>query len=104
VLEELRAGQAFTFSRAVEYHGRVAQQFVAETPVVWHRAARLERKEDGGKRRMVKGKPLPLRLVVSAVRDATGHVLAVWLLVTNVPPAVAAAEVALWYYWRWRIE
>ena len=27
-----------------------------------------------------------------------------WLLLFNVPAAVAAAEVALWYYWRWRIE
>lgn len=104
VVTQLRREQAFTFSRAVFYHGRKAQQFVAETAVVWHRAAKLERKEDGGKRRIVKGKPLPLRLVVSEVRDDQGQVLAVWLLVTNVPAAVAAAVIALWYYWRWRTE
>ena len=101
---QLRPQQAFVYSRDVLYHGKKAQQFVAEAEVVLYRAAKLERKGDGGKRRVVKGKPLPLRLVVSEVRDAAGAVLAVWLLLTNVPPAVAAAEVALWYYWRWRVE
>ena len=32
-----------------------------------------------------------------------GDILAQWLLITNVP-AVAASEIALWYYWRWKIE
>ena len=27
-----------------------------------------------------------------------------WLLLTNLPASVQAATVALWYYWRWRIE
>jgi hypothetical protein len=101
---QLRQQQAFAFSRDVLYHGKKAQQFVAEAAVVLHRAAKLERKADGGKRRVVKGRPLPLRLVVSEVRAADGAVLAVWLLLTNVPPAVAAATVALWYYWRWGVE
>jgi hypothetical protein len=52
----------------------------------------------------VPGRPITLRLVVSEVRDAAGQVLARWLLLTNVPVTVAAATVALWYYWRWRIE
>jgi hypothetical protein len=101
---QLRKEQAFTFSRAVCYHGRTAQQFVAQTAVVLHRAAKLERKEDGGKRRLIKGRPLPLRLVVSEVRDDQGQVLAVWLLLTNVPVAVPSATIVLWYYWRWRTE
>jgi hypothetical protein len=46
-----------------------------------------------------------LRLVVSEVRDErTGKVLATWLLLTNLPRELDAATVALWYYWRWRIE
>lgn len=104
VLQQLRAKQRFTFSRGVRYRGQKAQQFVAETAVVLHRAAKLERKGDGGKRRIVHGKPLPLRLVVSEVRDAAGQVLAVWLLLTNVPTRVEASTLALWYYWRWQIE
>ena len=52
----------------------------------------------------VPGPPLRLRLVVSRVCDATGRTLAVWYLLTNVPAEVDTATVALWYYWRWRIE
>ena len=37
-----------------------------------------------------------LRLVVAQVRDATGAVLAQWLLLTNVPAEVLAERVALW--------
>ena len=49
--------------------------------------------------------PLPLRLVVTEVRDLKGRVLARWLLLTNVPAVLAdAATIARWYYFRWRIE
>ena len=44
------------------------------------------------------------RLVVSRVCDPGGRTLAVWYLLTNVPADVDTATVALWYYWRWRIE
>ena len=94
----------FAFSREVEYHGRKASQFVAQSEIILHRAARLQRKEDGGKRRVIKGRSLPVRLVVSEVRDGSGQVLAIWLLLTNVPRQVEATTVALWYYWRWRID
>jgi hypothetical protein len=47
---------------------------------------------------------LPLRLVVTELRDKGGQVLERWYLLTNVPAAVKAATVALWYYWRWKIE
>ncbi|MEZ5477755.1 MAG: hypothetical protein R3E95_09815 [Thiolinea sp.] len=43
------------------------------------------------------------RLVVSRILTADGQLLAEWFLLTNVA-AVDAATVALWYYWRWRIE
>jgi hypothetical protein len=95
----------FAFTREVLYHGRPAQQFVAETEVVLYRPAKPWRKNQDGRRRgTVKGPALPLRLVVSQVRDAAGQLLAEWLLLTNVPGSVLAAQVALWYYWRWRIE
>ena len=81
---------------------------VAEAAVVLHRPARHctgELTAGGNKVKVeVPGPPLPLRLVVAQVRDGSGAVLAQWLLLTNVPAAVEAARVALWYYWRWRIE
>ena len=96
-----------TFSRAVEYHGAPARQYVAEAPVTLTRPASTHRKDKASgkdKRVRTKGEPLPLRLVVAEVRDDDGNVLARWLLLTNLPAGVDAATVALWYYWRWRIE
>jgi hypothetical protein len=101
----LHRGGAFRRSRAVLYHGRPAEQFVAETALVLERPAAPNRRgAGGGRRRLLRGAKLPWRLVVSEVRDGDGTLLATWLLLTNVPASVAAGEVALWYYWRWRIE
>jgi hypothetical protein len=104
LLPLVAAGLVFTDSREVEVRGRKARQWVAEAAVVLDRPAKPKRARGGGPRRPVPGAPLPLRLVVSQVREESGAVLAEWLLLTNVPAAVPAAEVALWYYWRWRIE
>jgi hypothetical protein len=103
VVEFLRQRQAFRDTRAVTYQGRAARQWVAETAVTLDRPARPHRRGQA-KRVLVKGSPIALRLVVSEVRDAGGTVLARWLLLTNVPAEVPAETVALWYYWRWRIE
>ena len=111
VVKRLRRAGAFADVRPVLPGGKPARQFVAETTVVLHGPARLHRvdKRTGKKtRRDVPGPKLALRLVVSEVRDGRGRVLARWLLLTNLPAAgpagVDAATVALWYYWRWRIE
>jgi hypothetical protein len=99
VREALRQAGAFKESRAVEYHGQKARQFVAETTI------RLERPGKAKQGRVSKpGKALELRLVVAEVRDEQGQVLAHWLLMSNVPAQFDTATVALWYYWRWRIE
>lgn len=90
------------FCRNVEYHGAKAVQHVAESTVVLTRAARPQRKGQG--RKSVPGEPVSLRLIVSRVRDGDGKVLAQWYLLSNVPAGVAAGRLALWYYWRWRIE
>jgi hypothetical protein len=99
VHQALRDAGAFTFSREVGYEGRKAWQFVAETTI------RLDRPGKAKHGRVSKpGKSLELRLVVAEVRDERGAVLAHWLLLTNVPEEFDAATIALWYYWRWRIE
>lgn len=93
--------------RRVEYQDQPARQFVAQTVVVLHRPARQHRVDrHSGKSRHVDipGVALELRLVVSEIRDEHGKVLARWLLLTNLPAELSAATVALWYYWRWRIE
>lgn len=99
----LREAKALNDVRAVLYHGRKARQFVAEVEVVLFRPGK--RHVGGGKQIDVPGPPLTLRLVVSEVRDLKGRLLARWLLLTNVPTELAdAATLALWYYFRWRIE
>jgi Transposase DDE domain len=101
----LHRSGVFRRTRTVLYHGRRAEQFVAEAAVVLERPAAPNRRgAGGGPRRLVRGAKLPLRLVVSEVRDPDGTLLATWLLLTNVPATVSANEVALWYYWRWRVE
>ena len=102
VADRLRGEGAFVDAGEASYHGRWARLFVGEAAVVLHRPGR---RNQGEKKREVPGPPLPLRLVVAEVRDGEGKTLARWLLLTNVPAAVAdAASVALWYYYRWRIE
>jgi len=104
VAARLAARGALAFCREVEYHGRPARQEVAEAVVVLDRPAwRHRRRGDREVNERVPGPPLPLRLVVSRVHPAGGPP-AQWLLLTNAPADVPAAEVALWYYWRWRVE
>jgi hypothetical protein len=107
VADRLKAAGAFSDTREVVFQGKPARQFVAEAGVVLRRPARthrVDKKTGKAAHRNVAGKPIALRLVVSEVRDEAGAVLARWLLLTNLPPGVAAATVALWYYWRWRTE
>jgi hypothetical protein len=93
---------AFQDAGAARYHGRKARLFVAEAAVVLHRPGK---RNQGPKKIEIPGPPLPLRLVVTEVRDLKGRVLARWLLLTNVPAESGdAATVARWYYFRWRIE
>jgi hypothetical protein len=108
VVERLRQQDAFTKVREVGFQGKTVSQWVAETPVVLHRPARSHRVDPQtgqAKHHNVVGRPLTLRLVVSELRDRTsGQVLSRWLLLTNLPATVEMTEIALWYYWRWRIE
>jgi hypothetical protein len=103
--QRLAQRQAFRFSRAVAYHGQPARQEIAEAVVVLTRPA--WRCRTHGRKRVkqrLAGPPLALRLIVSRVLDAAGRQRAEWLLLTNLPAEVSAARIALWYYWRWRIE
>lgn len=104
VVAALRRGHAFRWERVVDYRGQKARPSVAVTTVVLDRPAQRHRTRGGrNDRRRIPGEALRLRLVVSQVHDAGGALLAEWLLLTNVR-GVSAAEVAWWYYGRWRIE
>lgn len=107
LLSEVEAtlSQKFKFSRKVQYKGKTARQYVAETTVMLTQPARIYRQRRGKLiQRNIPGRPLELRLIVAQVRDKQGKVLATWRLWSNLPAEVEAATLALWYYWRWRIE
>jgi hypothetical protein len=105
VAVRLRQQKAFRRVRKVEYQGRKVGQYVAEVAAVIDRPAWLHREVDGQRKRLVRpGVALPLRLVITELRDKDGKVLERWYLLSNVPAEVKAATIALWYYWRWKIE
>jgi hypothetical protein len=105
VVARLESQAAFADVRAVTWHEQPVRQWIAETEVTLDRPAQLHRVINGEKKRkIVPGPPITLRLIVSRIYDVKGQLVAEWLLLTNVPAEVSAAEVALWYYWRWRIE
>lgn len=100
-LRHLGPELVFSWSRRVLYHGHAADQFVAEVPVSITRPYIRYR---NGKREVIPGPAVALRLIVSEVRNGSGQVLSRWYLYTNLPETVPAATIALWYYYRWRIE
>jgi hypothetical protein len=105
IQRRLQAQGHFRRSRAVSYRGQAAVQHVAETTVTLDRPAYRHRRRNGRVcKERVPGEPITLRLVVSRVCNARGETVAVWYLFSNAPADVSAATLALWYYWRWRIE
>jgi len=84
------------------YHGKSVRREVAEAKVVLHRQHRETR---NGEKILVSGKAIEVRAVFVRLIDKKGYIVAEWTLLTNVPADQAdAAEIGLWYYWRWRIE
>ena len=106
IAETLLAQGRFTKARDLVWRdGQEAVQHVAQAQVTLHRPATKIRRVKGKKvTSFIPGPPLALRLVISRVTNLEGKELSQWMLLTNLPESVDAATVALWYYWRWRIE
>ena len=91
--------------RQVLCKGQPCTQWIAGTPVALTRAARPKRAGSDGKRvKPVVGEALAVRLVVSKIMNADGDVVAEWYLLSNVAAHIDDAQLALWYYFRWKIE
>lgn len=110
VVKQLEKENAFYYSRIVDYKGQLAKQYVAEAGVVIDRPAKPQRtKHSNGGMRRIPGKAITLRLIVSQIRNENGDLLSEWWLWTNLPKdgqhqGVTSAQIAEWYYWRWKIE
>ena len=83
------------------HHGKKHWQWIAETTVSVTRPARPSRKKSP--KPSVPGVAVAARLIVSRIIAQDGTILAEWFLLSNLTE-VDAATLALWYYWRWRIE
>jgi hypothetical protein len=104
-LSEVAKQLSYEAVREVECKGHKAVQWIASTTVEICRPARPMAQDEQGKRlKPVPGKPLKARLVISRVCGPAGELLAEWFLLSNVDEEVEAQTLALWYYWRWRIE
>lgn len=105
-ISAVAAGLTFHREREVQCDGQKGIQWVASAAVVLTRPARPKQMDAHGKRvAPIPGEPLSVRLVVSRIYDASGQrVIAEWYLLDNLPDAVPPAQIALWYYFRWRIE
>lgn len=103
---ERRIKGQLKYVREVQYQGRTAFQYVAQASLVLDRLGRTNRKNaaNAEKRQWVKGKPIELRYVYAELRDENEQVLSEWRLWTNLEAEVEGATIALWYYYRWRIE
>ena len=105
VAEALLQQDRFVKNRDILLDGKEAVQHVAEAQVVIKTASQKTRKIKG---KLIStktpGPALALRLVVSRIVDMSGKELSRWMLLTNLPESVDAGKVAIWYYWRWRIE
>jgi hypothetical protein len=92
----------FQDAGTAKFHGRKVRREVAEASVVLDRKHTTRR---NGKQKKVAGEAIVVRAVFVRLVDCKGYILAEWMLLTNVPTEEAdAAEVGLWYYWRWNIE
>jgi hypothetical protein len=104
-LQDVAAGLSYRAVRQIDHAGERCQQWVAQTSVVLVRPARSKRKDANGQRvKPQPGAPLQVTLVVSRIDDAAGSRVAEWYLLCHLPEAVDGAQIALWYYFRWRIE
>ena len=93
--------RAFKVIRKITFCDREHELRVAEAEVILNRAAQPR---DGDRQLWVPGPPITARLVISRVYDKNGRKKAEWFLLTNTPNDATSADIAQWYYWRWRIE
>lgn len=61
-------------------------------------------KDENQKRIFKTGKSINRRLVIERLVDDENNIIATWLLLTNLKEDVSDEKVALWYYYRWKIE
>jgi hypothetical protein len=94
------------YVQQISYQNKTVDIYVNEVDIQLTRDAyqRTKREDGSFTRKRVKGEAIPARFVVERLISKQGETVATWLLLSNLPTHVTAQKIALWYYWRWKIE
>ncbi len=94
------------YVQKIAYRNKEVSIYVNEVKVHIARDAyqRIKGKDGSIRTKKVKGKAIPVRFVVERLVNKQGEVVATWMLLSNLPLDVSSQKIALWYYWRWKIE
>lgn len=102
IAEQFKTESLFDPVGEALFHGKPVAQEVAAAEIILHRP---HSKVIDGEKRTVTGRPLRSRLVITRLVDEDNTIVAQWTLLSNVfDDAISGHQIALWYYWRWRIE
>jgi hypothetical protein len=94
------------YVQQISYQNKTVDIYVNEVDIQLTRDVyqRTKREDGSFTRKRVKGEAIPARFVVERLISKEGETVATWLLLSNLPTRVTAQKIALWYYWRWKIE
>jgi len=95
------------YVKSIQYKNRKVKIYVNECEVEVRRDATKYIIDNEGKRKLqrTKGEAIKARFVVERLVDENDNIVAQWLLISNIlDKEVLAHTLALWYYYRWKIE
>jgi len=95
------------FVKTIKYKKKQVKIYVNECDVEVRRDATKTIIDEKGKKSVKKtsGDAIKARFVVERLVDEKNNIVAEWLLITNILDTNVSAEtLALWYYYRWKIE
>jgi len=93
--------------KKIKYKNKNVKIYVNECNIEIRRDATKFIINDKGKKTLqkTKGEPIKARFIVERLVDENQKIVAQWLLVTNIlDDSVNKETLALWYYFRWKIE
>ena len=105
-IELARSMDMGEYIKKISYRNEEVDIYVNEVNIHITRDAYQKIKREDGTfgRKKVKGEAIQARFIVERLINKEGKIVATWLLLSNLPKNVTAQKIALWYYWRWKIE
>ncbi len=94
------------FVKTIKYYGKKVRVYANEVAIKITRDAYVKVVDDDGKIKRIRviGDAVNCRFVVERLVDEEKNVVATWMLLSNLKKDVTTETIALWYYFRWKIE